>query len=220
MKENYEKNRYGERVLSILSVLNSICYGSGDVYYYRPQYSFFTKKAGFLPSLLNKNDSLSILDEEIKELALNGEIHYGSILQANSLLYGYSWTKRMYNHPAAMLVSGSDYYDRNPIELNLLAGEIYKYKDKIDESPRDIRKFVEVITDEYIREFNVSLPLSVTDNEYVYYTTIMVYRQHLPKHRINQRIYPVLTLPSTLKSTVILPCKYWTKKFRKWTLFN
>jgi len=157
--------------------------------------------------------------EELSALKETGDIHYASLVQANVNLFKYSVFSPQYieNAPAAIIFSTDRYYDENPLELQKIATTLFGYKG-INEltgsvAPENLKIIVDAVTDEYQCLYNVKLPDDISNKTDVFYTTIMVYRQHIPDKKIIGSIFPVVTRPNNLLSTMILPKQYWTSKF-------
>lgn len=160
------------------------------------------------PLWLQPDDALNKIYEEYDKLIEIGEIHYACIVQANTILF-----KKFppLDSPACVILSTGEYYDSNPDKLEKIATKLYSYKNKT--APENIKKITDSITDEYDRLYNIELPNSIKHNESAFYTTIMVYRKHLPERKITGSILPVITKPDELQTTIILPKYYWTKQF-------
>lgn len=161
------------------------------------------------PTWINNTELKSIYHEK-KSLARNGKIVYGHLIQANSKIF-----RRVIfggSLPGVMLFSMDPYYDKHPEEINNIANEIYKYKNH-KYAPIEIRKFVELISNEYTYVQNAELPMSLTPNGKVYYTTFMIWRKHLIKKHLTVSIFPIIADPDNVKSSMIVPKEYWTKEY-------
>lgn len=160
----------------------------------------------------DSNDELKVIYEDASLLYKEGDIVYAYLIQANSLLF----KEGVNNHPACVLFSTDKYFDDNLDKLEVLARHLYDYKGAED-VPENIRKFIDVITDEYIRLFNVKLPYEITKGRDVYYTTIMVHRNHIPGRYIKESYFPLLIAQNKTKASIILPKHYWSEDMlRRW----
>lgn len=159
-------------------------------------------------------DELSILYEEQEQLFMEGSIHYGCIVQANTILFQGFPHK---NCPANLIYSTDSIVDADPKIIEQIANELYSYKGmKSSKIPKEYRKIVRVIKDELSREAfvqNFKLP----DGRWItiHFLSIMVFRKHLPKRRLIGSLVPVIVEPSKFKSAMILPRKYWGSAFKK-----
>ena len=164
------------------------------------------RRIGLLPrpDWLDSDDTLSRIYDELSELEATGEIHYGALVQANEYLFN---EHPAYNLPANIVFSANTYYEQNPGELREVASEIFDHKG-LDNAPEHLRQVVDAVTDEYERLYNIRLPMHERPESF--FTTIIVFRKHLPGRKLQGSIFPVLTNPDKLKSTLILPMRYWT----------
>ena len=70
------------------------------------------------------------------------------------------------------------------------------------------RKFAEMITDEYRREMQVSVPKAIAGIEDVTLTSLVVFRKDLPHEYLTNSFFPLLTRPST-PAVMIVPSNFW-----------
>lgn len=159
------------------------------------------------PIWMTPDETLSKIYEELPMLMKAGEVHFAYLVQANSILFKFF---PQFNCPANIIFGANSYYDENPFELNEIASQLYGYKGT-NEAPEKIKQIVDSITDESERLYNVRL--SNKSNENIFFTTIMVYRKHLPGRTLSGSIFPVITKPNDFQSTMILPKQYWTDNF-------
>ena len=140
-------------------------------------------------------------------LFTKGQIVWGTIIQANVLLF----KPGKANCPAAIVYSPDTKFHNNPGELGKIARELYELKNKIIEHPEviDLKIFAEAITNEMDGLLNIKIPNYLTSNNLVYYTSIMVYRKHLPLGYLKQNYFPVLVAPKYTSASMILPSRYW-----------
>jgi hypothetical protein len=139
-------------------------------------------------------------------LLSDGEIVWGFIVQANTLLFKPAKT----NHPATLVFSKDLYFDERLDVLENIATALYDLKGRKNVD-KEVSLFAEVITDQMTALFNTPIPKSITMNKAVYYTTIMVHRKHLPLKYLNSGWFPLLVSPHKTKSSMILPSRYWSE---------
>lgn len=191
-----------------------------DVYYFDYKSNLEKMRKNFTSSLFvnerlpkpkwllsNKNDTLNQIYADSRQLFKCGGIYYAQIVQANEILFK---SKPPFDCPANIVIGESDYYDENPIALKKIARELFSYKNT-DNVPAELKIITDSITSELDRLYNIALP----NNQAVYFSTIMVFRKHLPGRRLVNSLIPVLTNPQMLQSTIILPKRYWTKEFTR-----
>lgn len=164
------------------------------------------------PVWLDSEDPMSDIYYEKPTLLQQGEIVYAKIVQANSILF-----KRFpsLDCPAHIIYSTDSFFDKNPEILYDVASHIYSYKGQApDIVPDEWKEVARVITDEYDRK-GFSFTLNIDGHSYEFYMiSTMIYRKLLPKGKLCGNIIPILTVPKC-KQVLILPRKYWTKKFKK-----
>lgn len=172
----------------------------------------YLKKTLPKPYWMN-GDDLAVLYEEQRSLFQTGTVYYGYIVQANNYLF----QKDPYiNCPAAVLYSTDVRINRNPEILRKVGTWLFSYKNT-DEAPEHVRRIVDCITDEKERLFNVKIEINLKDGSQavLYFTTIMIFRKHLPGGMIKGSFLPVIASPNMFKTVMVLPKKYWTKDFIK-----
>lgn len=166
------------------------------------------------PSWLNEKDDLRFIYTEQEMLFEKGNICYGSIIQANSILFK---SFPPFNCPATLIYSMSPEIEENPYILNEIAHTIFYYKDKpLNEVPEGLREFARVITDELDRS---SFYGTASDSEGntidIGFLSLMVFRKHLPKSKLCGCTVPLIVAPERCKSIMILPEEYWSENFKK-----
>ncbi|MCL1895840.1 MAG: hypothetical protein FWG03_04765 [Clostridiales bacterium] len=161
------------------------------------------------PDWMTADETMSRVYDELPALARTGRIQYAHFVQANVILFK---SLPRDDCPAAVIFSTDGYYDENPDKLNGMASMLYAYKGE-GGAPENMKAITDAITDEYERLYNVRLPKDADNIFDVFYTTIMVYRKHLPGRKLIGLVVPVITEPNTLQSTLILPKQYWTRAF-------
>lgn len=160
-------------------------------------------------------DEMACIYQDIHTLTKEGQICYAVFVAANNILY-----KRFpcWDAPGYIVFSLDSFVNNHPDILEDAADEIFSYVGHCKKAPSNLRIPAEAVTDEYIRALNT--PFTYYSEEYkqefpFYFTSITVFRQHLPKKRITGRLMPILASPDKCKSTFILPKEYWTKSFTK-----
>ncbi|MCL2677524.1 MAG: hypothetical protein FWE85_00540 [Clostridiales bacterium] len=162
------------------------------------------------PAWLGTGDKLNQIYIDQNDLYKSGKVFWGCLVQANILLFKRDFFGRVPAAPANIVFSPDPYFDGNPGELASMAYELFSYKNK-PYAPSDSKEVTDSITDEMERSFNIKLPDSITKGREVYFTTIMAVRKHLPKKRLSGSRFPILADPQRLKTSMILPKRYWTK---------
>lgn len=166
------------------------------------------------PSWLDEKDGLRFIYTEQEKLFSEGNIYYASLIQANSILFKFL---PQWDCPATLIYSPNSEIDENPDILSELAKTIFYFKNMPEnEIPVQYREFARVITDETNRSSYygpVSDFLEETEID-VGFTSLMVFRKHLPKRKLCGRILPLIASPESCKSVMILPKQYWSENFK------
>lgn len=133
-----------------------------------------------------------------------GQVAVGALVQANSLLF----EKGIDNCPANYVYSTDPYYMEYPGNLLDIAQALFQIKG--DEGfYSSIQRLVDSMENEEERIFAYKLPRHVTGGRAVYFTTLVVDREHLPQKRIVEPVVPLLVLENNKPDAMILPHWYW-----------
>lgn len=141
-------------------------------------------------------------------LMKRGMVVWAHLVQANNLLF----EKGKFNHPANIVCSPDYLFDDNLSKLAIISRELYQLKNQKIEHPEmsELKVFADAITNENRGLLNVEIPNSITFNKTVYFTTIMVYRKHIPLGYLKSGWFPVLIAPEKTPAAMILPSRYWS----------
>lgn len=167
---------------------------------------------------LKDDDGLSRLYEELPILMERGEVYYASLVQANSCLFKPGYTASaasiIYNHKRPRETV------ENPMILRIFSHYLYGYKGKKpEEVPEWIRPAVSAITDEFDRS-RVVIKAGKEDDFAMNITlqAVLVFREHLPKAKLDGGILPIIAAPGECESVMILPQRFWSSEFiRDWS---
>lgn len=166
------------------------------------------------PSWLDEKDGLRFIYTEQDLLLSQGIICYGSIVQANTILFK---SFPPFNCPATLVYSENSEIEENPYILHDIANEIFSYKDMpSDEVPIELRELVRVITDELDRSaFRGTLSDADGNKINIGFTSLMIFRKHLPKKKICGSMLPLIVAPEKCNSIIVLPEEYWSENFKQ-----
>lgn len=170
---------------------------------------------------LKGDDGLSRLYEEFPLLMERGEVYYASLVQANSCLFKPangdltpSVASIIYNHKRPRETV------ENPMILRIFSHYLYGYKNKMpEEIPEWIQPAVSAITDELDRS-RVVIKAGAKDDFAMNITlqSVLVFREHLPKTKLDGGILPIIAAPKECESVMILPQRFWSSEFiRDWS---
>ena len=133
-----------------------------------------------------------------------GKVAAGALVQANSLLF----EKGDDSCPANYIYSTDPYYMKYPGDLLGLARALFTTKGEQGDHPT-IQRLADLLEDEEERIFAYKLPRNITEGRDVYFTTVMVDREHLPDKMITEPVSPMLVLENERPDAILLPYWYW-----------
>ena len=133
-----------------------------------------------------------------------GKVAIGALVQANVQLF----EKGDINCPANYIYSTDPFYIENPEALAYLAHALFDTKGGRGYHP-SIQRLADLLADELESIFCYKLPRDLTEGRDVYFTSVVVDRNHLPHGKIIDQLIPMLILPEEEPDAVILPYWYW-----------
>ena len=181
------------------------------------------------PRWLKEDDELSLLYSEFSQLIEHGSVFWSYTVHANKVLFekpvrslfsklffsdigGASAAEIVYAHNRTEAMG----YD--PLIMRNFTHYLYKYKGMPEEEiPEWLREAAAVITDEYDRS-RVLIKADERDDFLMNLTmqSIIVFREHLPKGFLKNKLLPLIAAPQKCTSTMIMPYIYWTKTFKSY----
>ncbi len=165
-----------------------------------------------MPVWMKPEDGLYSIYTEKEELLFTGQIYYAYVVQANNMLFSFFPHDDL---PASIIYSAEDAVMKNPMLLERMGKYLYHFKDNEEHPDSRFGDIIGVIRDEYDRSSFKFRPLCAEELGEMYFTSIMVFRKHLPRGTLKGGILPVIAAPERCSSVMILPRRYWTKAFRK-----
>ena len=165
-------------------------------------------RMGFLQKIFDKELGQQV--SKAKLLFEEGQIVWGSLVQANTLLF----QPGSNNLPGCVLYSIDPRMDPRPLTLAECASELFSYKGKKNLGNPALQKFADRLQDEVSRPLGLQVPPSLTEQMPCQMSVIQFERNHLLDGRISGQIMPILTHPDT-PSIMMLPRWYWPEAFIK-----
>ena len=170
-----------------------------------------------LPSA-QPNGGLERLAGEFPVLMKWGEVCYACVVQADRTLYNKPTSRSVrvgtaevvFNHKRPK-TSISD-----PLIMRSFANYLLECKDK---KPEDNPEWIREAASAAAGETDVSRVIIKTDDEFSMNLTmqsVIVFREHLPKKVLKSSIIPIIAAPKKCFSIMVLPCRYWSKRFIKY----
>ena len=176
---------------------------------HRPR-SFDTALADYLraemPAWLERRptDHLRAVYAAQDRLRRDGRIVWACLVQANALLFKPGPS----DSPASVVWSDDPYYDEHPEELSLIGSELYAVKGTGQADP-GLAEFSRMLANEMDRANGLQVPESLTEGRFVYHSSIMCVRKHLPHGHVSGHLFPVWTDPEPTGLVLLVPAAFW-----------
>lgn len=149
---------------------------------------------------------------EKDRLVRHGQVYYGHIVQANSILFE---PTPQIDCPASILYSTAPIISEHPQVLRKLSAMLYDYKDvPLEEVPEQWRELARIITDEHdCTHCTFSVPVCGQDAT-IHFIPMMIFRSHLPGGILNGSLLPIIVAPNHCSTVTILPQQFWPSNFK------
>lgn len=154
------------------------------------------------PAWMNNSDGLMEIFRQQRLLLAEGEIVWGALVQANTLLFQPGPS----DHPAMLVYSLDRYFDARPAELRMIGSKVFALKGTEPDDPA-LNSLARLITDEVERSMGLRLPRVFSPQELLS-ATFMVFREHVPNGVLSCGLFPILVHPST-QAVLIVPFEFW-----------
>lgn len=150
----------------------------------------------------------------------HGNVVWGVIVMANTALFKPGGD----NYPAATLYSPDPYFDGRREELQAMASQLFRLKDKpleqVEKEDPELVPFSEVLTDQRTIKFHWRVPRSIAGDRQVYYSTLLIHREHIPSGYLVENTFPLIILPEQSPAAFIIPHRYWSRELlQEWGRF-
>lgn len=170
------------------------------------------------PAWMRPEDGLYSTYTDKDMLIREGVIYYAYIVQANCALFSFFPHDDL---PANIIYSTEDAVSVNPKLLQRMGRYLFHFKNEQEHADSEYKEILNVIRDEHDRSSFVFKPLCSDElGEEMHFTSIMVFRKHLPHRVLKCNIVPVIAAPNKCRGVIILPKRYWTKAFKNAWLEN
>ncbi len=164
-----------------------------------------------------ERDPLNKIYTDMDILLKRGQVYWGVLVQANEILFR---DAPYVDCPGNVVFSTNKSLGNRPELMLEIATDIFAYKNT-NYVPEHLKQVVDIVTDEYERVFNYPIPLNdikrVNDSPVVFdeddnlfFTTIMFFRDYLPTGKLLSDIFPILAAPEVTDISIVLPERYWT----------
>lgn len=154
-------------------------------------------------------DDMEVIFKDQRFLYEEGEVVWGTFVQANGLLYSHG----ALNCPATFIYSRHEDVDRQPALLRDVARLVHELRGREWDDP-DEQRYGDMLENERMRAMRWKVPDSRSLGLPVYSTTVMVCRRHLPGGVLIRRTMPMLRHRDTV-ATIIVPHWFWPRSFRE-----
>jgi len=168
----------------------------------------FLDRAGYLsiarPAWCGSRDGLSQFFASRGELLREGEVVWGHVVQANTLLF----KPGPHNCPGEVAFCPDPARVVDIEELEFVAHSLFDLKGT-QPAPGPLRTFAEHLTNERTRAFGLEVPASISPLLDCEVSTIFFARRHLPGGVLSCPFFPILLLPRAPHLVMVLPARYW-----------
>jgi hypothetical protein len=158
------------------------------------------------PPWCDASDKLHGAYRNAKRLFLEGQVVWGTLVQANSLLFEPGRDPC----PAMVLFGFEPTLDDEVFTLRELAAELFSYKDGRPHDPA-ARGLQHVLLDELVRGLVRPLAPSLSRGLPLFTTSTMIHREFLPQGFLGGRTFPLL-VHRDLPHSFVLPHAYWSDR--------
>lgn len=132
-----------------------------------------------------------------------GDVRWGAIVQANKIC----WVEGIEDSGACLLHSPDPFFDENVELLHGFGRQLFETKGRFTKNP-ELQRFADILGNEWESPTRLPVPRFLTEGRDVTYTTIFVFRRHLPLPYLVEPIVPIVVHPNTGHSA-ILPSAWW-----------
>jgi hypothetical protein len=141
-----------------------------------------------------------------------GQVYWGQLVQANSILFDPNNRNTL---PGNVIYSTDPFFDGRTSLLTSMARGLYAQKGST-KADRELQKFVDAVTDEYMRVLRREMPHSYTGGREVFFATFFIQPGHLPGGYLKRPSFPVVANREETETVMILPSRYWPSDFAAW----
>ncbi len=164
-----------------------------------------------------EQDPMNKIYTDMDILLKRGQVYWGVLVQANAILFQDAPYE---DCPGNVVFSTNKSLGNRPELMEEIARDIFAYKNT-NYAPEYLKQVVDIVTDEYERVFNYPISLSkiqyvndspvvFDEDDVLYFTTIMFFRDYLPTGKLLSGIFPILAAPELTDISIVLPERYWT----------
>lgn len=159
------------------------------------------------PPLWCRTDDLMVVFRDREKILREGNIVPAVLVQANAALF----ERGGGDAPANVLYTTDGEVERPVARMLEVARRIFSLKNTQPADPEEAR-FARMVSQEFGRDFRITVPDCLSGELDLTYTTIMVHRRHLPEGRLAVPYFPLLIHPES-RAAMILPARYWPDDF-------
>jgi hypothetical protein len=110
--------------------------------------------------------------------------------------------------PANVVYSTDPFFDGRLSLLSSMARGLFAQKGS-RRTDREIREFVDAVTDEMARVLRREMPHSYTGGRSVCFATCFIQPYHLPFGYLNRPSFPIIVNAEETPAMMLLPSRYW-----------
>jgi hypothetical protein len=152
------------------------------------------------------NDDICNSLDNFHKVFKEGKLAWGHIIQVNRLMFGATKT----NSPGEMLIWADEEIDFNVHDIGYMAQELFNLKGQSANLKNpETKEFALYLENERIRTYGLKIPLQLTNGIDFRISTVYFQRNHLPKGRVTNGLFPILYMETDPMAVVTVPYKFW-----------
>ncbi len=139
-----------------------------------------------------------------KNIIRNGVLVWGTVIQANALLFKHGW----FNHPGEVVYCPDASREVDLEALYEVAFRLGQLKNTKPKEP-ELSYIADYLTNEFMRVFGHPVPRCMSPKMDCCISTVLFARKHLPNKRLSGTFFPLILNPNDPKVAMVLPSRYW-----------
>jgi hypothetical protein len=156
----------------------------------------------------NPRDPLWLQFRQRQAIFSHGELVWGQVVQANSILYD---DADPHDAPAAYIYSLDTDFEEDVMALAEIADNLYGIRGETTDNPQT-QPCADMLGDGYARNLLAQVPYDLTDGRDVYYTCGVIPRKYLPLPQLAAPLFPLIIVPGKTEATWLLPSRWWPQE--------
>lgn len=159
------------------------------------------------PNWCREDEPLSRFFTGQRRLTERGEVVWGHVVQANSLLY----KRSRHNCPGEVVYCLDPRVSFGPDDLASIARSLYMLKG-VPCDASELQFISDYLANERKRVFGLEVPKQISPSVPCAITTVYFERRHLPDGVLSSTVFPLLVSPTQPRIAMVLPSRYWPEE--------